>query len=591
MPVKSKDITKEMENLALKHNKVKRQSSNSSSSGKSSCQGLKRDKHDFHLNQAVSEMPIISSQSNGKTSPASYDSGMPSSQSCHYRESEEGYVILPSAHSNNHRQHNQLSQTTSADQAEDLLPVGNDPTGRIQEFLKNSTANQRKFSLTSGGNSSHKPRQRRHSGRDGSQYYSFSHDPTHIESFSQNPNNFNGPISHGDKHRNERKNDKKSRTGVSLGVCKNGGGGKFTWGRPGIEYTSSCPSGAKDVRDPNYDDFEEDENTIFDVRSDESLAPVTDEEIQRVLFEPFREYLANSDDSELALLLEQLDVSCASASRVYFHLLLWSLESSKKLRGHVWVLVKKLLFFNNGDSYFSDEKSINKCLEDFFDARVELIIDNPDYDEFIQKMLACLIFERGNCEKEGAMDLFLAKEMKLRAKTFSKVVAVSYSIVSRIKSSTAIMSEIWVTDGYLTPEQLSFELSKIVDDWKYDGFSSRSLAQDLRSGVNAPHYYHELVYLLLIKSLNIGTLESLKAVVETLKYLLTREIVESTQVKTGFLRIFNDFDELKIDIPKCTVLISKIVNMAANESVITDEVRVKMPRMKGDRRRALSEMV
>jgi len=69
-----------------------------------------------------------------------------------------------------------------------------------------------------------------------------------------------------------------------------------------------------------------------------------------------------------------------------------------------------------------------------------------------------------------------------------------------------------------------------------------------------------------------------------------KEIIESYQVKQGFLRIFNDFDELKIDIPRCTVMISKVVNLAFERNVIDDEVRVKMPRARGDRRRAFSEM-
>lgn len=580
-------ITKNMEALSIKQN-VGRQTSNSSSSGKSSGQGLATISAGQELACGRAQNVSVRATPTGKTSPASYDSGMPSSAGVKstLEESAEGFLIL--------------SEPCFAG-ADAQNEVGRDPTGRIQEFLKGSSSSTHadmqmlsQLTQNTGSRRLSFPRARRHSGNQ--HYYSLSYDtvPENISAhlaFQGPPNSLENKV------RSERKNDRKSRSGVSLAVCKNGGGGKFTWGKPGIEYTSSCPSGAKDENDPNFEEFEEDENTVYEIRGE---TVYTDEDIRTMLFGPFREYLFNADDSELMIIFKQLDDCRNSANRTYFHLLLWSLEASRKFRGHIWILIKKLLSFENYidveedphySSFYSEERAIFKALEDFFDARVELIIDHPDYDEFIQKILGCLIYERGNSEKTGPIDEFLAEQMRLRAKTFSKVVSVSYSIVSRIKSSSAIMSEIWIMDDYLTPEQLSFELSKIVDDWKHDGFSARSLAQDLRSGVNAPHYYHELVYQLLIKALSIGSTEALEAVVQSLAYLVKSDILELNQVKTGFMRIFSDFDELKIDIPKATLLIAKIVNDATKARVIDDEVRVKMPRMRGDRRRAFSEMV
>jgi len=457
-----------------------------------------------------------------------------------------------------------------------------------------------------------------------------------ISSFGVDDSNYYQNTIPNSYKKNKSLSDKKSRSGVSLGICKNGGGGKFTWGKPGIEWTRDCPDGTDDFNDPNFDEFEEDENTVYDIYDVDcdgeilsynngrrgSGSAISDEAIKNEIFGPFREYLVNSDPSELFSIFEELGGSKNNTERVYFHLLLWGLEAKKTLRGHIFVLIADIIDYfrkqevvkekaedenptpiNSGDqprqatksiikinNQFSDSIHLHKALEDFFDARVELIIDHPDYDEYVQKMLGSFLYEFGSVDKNSEIDEFLKLQMELRARTFSKVVQVSYSITARIKSHKSIMSTIWIMDDYLTPEQLSYELSKLVDDWAYAGFSAKCLVDDIRRGVNTPHYYHELVKQLLIKSVSVGRDEGLNGCCETIKVLVKSDIVESNQVKQGFLRVFNDIDELKIDIPRCTTLLAQIIQIASTMNIIDDEVRVKLPKTRGDRRRIISEM-
>ena len=44
-------------------------------------------------------------------------------------------------------------------------------------------------------------------------------------------------------------------------------------------------------------------------------------------------------------------------------------------------------------NYFQDNRTIFRALEDFFDDRDGLLLDCPNYDKYIQKMLGCLIYK------------------------------------------------------------------------------------------------------------------------------------------------------------------------------------------------------
>lgn len=376
-------------------------------------------------------------------------------------------------------------------------------------------------------------------------------------------------------------NDRKSRTGVTPNICKNGGGGKFTWGKPGIEWVKPS-NGIMGNRDPNYDEYK---NEVY--YSNNFI--LTDAEIIKPVKGPFQEYLINNDDQELLEIFKTFDTSVHNISRLYFYLLIWGLESNKKShRGHVWQLFYKTIKLQG--KHFSNNDALFKALEDFFDARRELIVDCPNFDEYVQKFLACLIYKFGHVNKSSDIDLFLKREIIGRAEKFGRVVNVAYSIVSRIKSDYDILSTIWTIDGYLTTEQLSYELSKIVADWYYDGYSAKSLVQDLTSSIKTPHYYHELIYQILIKAMTEGKDHALTAAINTIKVLVYKNgIVSKSQVNSGFLRIFNEMDDLTIDIPKSANLLAKLVNMSRSEDLIDDLVRIKMPRLRGDRRRAMSE--
>lgn len=348
--------------------------------------------------------------------------------------------------------------------------------------------------------------------------------------------------------------ERKPRNCISLSISKNGGGGKFTWGRPGDEWKAPCPSGEHDQCDPNYDEFEEDENTFFE----QTIRTYTDGDICEALNGTFQDFLTNGDERELIDVIGVMQSNQPSGlkgkllSRILFHVLLWGLESKKTQRGHVWSLYVQILglgSMKNGDA----EVSLTKALEDFFDARKEIILDCPDYDEYVQKLIACFLYKFGS--GSSFFDEFIQRQIILRHSTFKKVMNVAYSIANRIKSEQQIMQSIWTVDDYLTTEQLSLAMAKIVDDWAQDGFSYISLAEDLRDGFKAPHFYHELVYLILLKAIAVGGRESMSHVVETLMYLVqNKALVTQNQVQMGFKRVYKEMDDLAVDVPAVSTL-------------------------------------
>lgn len=384
--------------------------------------------------------------------------------------------------------------------------------------------------------------------------------------------------------------DRKKRSVVSLNITKNGGGGKFTWGRPGDEWKTHCPSGVRDSKDPNFDEYEEDENTFFDTYR----CNYTDEDICQNLQQPFQEYLINGDERELVRLItimQSNQINENVLSRIFFHVFLWGLEAKRTHRGHVWSLNSTIL-----DRPEIKQANISLCtaFENFFDARREILLDCPDYDDYLQKLVACFLYkttDAGTASDLTFFEKFLHDQIKQRADKFGEVMRSAMSIANRLKSDLQILSTIWTIDDYLTTEQLSLAMSKLVDDWAAGGYSFITLADELAEYFKTPNFYHELVYQLLKKCVHNGSSDCLKYCVQSLEYLvLDRAIVSKAQVNLGFERLYKEMDELAVDVPSVHVLVGLLVKYCYQKKLVNDQTRVKLPKKKGDRRRIMSAM-
>ena len=90
---------------------------------------------------------------------------------------------------------------------------------------------------------------------------------------------------------------------------------------------------------------------------------------------------------------------------------------------------------------------------------------------------------------------YLDSQIEKRQHKFGAMVGSARSIAHRLKSDFQIMASIWTCDDYLTTEQLSLAMSKLVDDWMMDGYSYISLGDELKEFFKTPNFYHELIYL------------------------------------------------------------------------------------------------
>lgn len=385
--------------------------------------------------------------------------------------------------------------------------------------------------------------------------------------------------------------DRKKRNTVSLSVTKNGGGGKFTWGRPGDEWKSSCPSGVRDEKDPNFDDFDDNDSNTFYQKCGQFYS---DDNIISALHSLFQDFLTNGDDKELidtVLEMQNNQVNCNVLSRIFFYITTWGLEANRKNRGHVWALFSKL--FTKESNFSQDLKyaqpALEKSFENFVDARTMLKIDCPDYDDYIQKLIACFVY-KFNEIGSSFFEEYLDEQVSKRQIKFKQMIKSARSIANRLKSDFQIMATIWTCDDYLTTEQLSLAMYKLVDDWMIDGYSYISLADELKECFKTPNFYHELVYLLLMKTVEKSTREVLQYCVQTLEYLVVhRKLIHKNQVKLAFIRFYKQLDELAVDIPAVHNFASILVKHCYEKKLIDDEVRVKLPKRKGDRRRIRSE--
>lgn len=362
---------------------------------------------------------------------------------------------------------------------------------------------------------------------------------------------YQGPIK---GHCGKKFGDRKSRAATGRGLPKKmGGGGAFTWGRPGCELTNEAPELNPD--DPNYDPLN-DPNIVFDSVEFER----TDEEICLGLDAAIREYLANAQADDL------LDYSLTVTKKHFIveRLLEIGLEEKKEYRELISLVLEKLVS--------TDGLTINQvgfAFSNLLDRADELILDTPDIVNIFGKFIA-----RADVD-QCLPDQFIAKELKAADSELTyDIMMASFGFRKDSKLAKSCWGE---AGGFQETKLLSEKIREILKEFLSTS-DSGEVARCLRE-LDVPHFHHEIVYEAILIAMESYQNEMIaNSMIWLLQYLYTKEcIISADQMVAGHLRIYNSIDDITLDIPHAYTIIQKIVQKSSQKKLISDRLKLQCP--------------
>jgi len=449
-------------------------------------------------------------------------------QFCHSEEINPTTDCLPTPNSNRNRSFSRSDSSQSENErtnqkprrdstGSQTKPVGIQPRDRKNSLSKKSQASQSGSSIGQASN-----------GASGS---------------------YQGPVK---GHIARRFGDRKSRAATGRGLPKKlGGGGAFTWGRPGCEMDTTVEGGEIDpLNDPDI---------VFDSVSYEP----TDEEICTGLDVAVREFFHHASDADLLEYCISLNLQ-KKKLLIVERLVETGLEAKKEYRE---LISKALLYLFEQEFLTQNDMACGFC--NIIDRADELILDTPDIVNILGKFIA-----RAYCEKT-LPEKFIEIEIKnASSELIYQVMITSYGFQ---KDQIAIRTCWGESGGFLDTTKLSEKIREILKEFLSTS-DSGEVARCIRE-LDVPHYHHEIVYEgILIAMENYQNEMVANSMIWLLQYLYTKEcIISADQMVSGHERIYSNLDDISLDIPHAYTIIPKIVQKSAQKKLISDRLKLQCP--------------
>jgi len=350
--------------------------------------------------------------------------------------------------------------------------------------------------------------------------------------------------------------DRKSRAATGRGLPKKlGGGGSFTWGRPGCELSQLNGKKEVSVDDADYDPLE-DPNVVFD---SVSFHP-TEDEICLGLDRAIREYLANGQMDDL---LDCCD-GVAKKHLIVERMLEIGLEAKKEHRELISSGFRKLIELSKLNANQAG-RGFSKTL----DRAAELILDSPDIVNLLGKFIA-------RAHLDAALPgEFIEMELEQAASNLvHNVMIASYALRKDAASTTKCWGE---TGGFMETRLLSEKIREILKEFLSTS-DSGEVARCLRE-LDVPHFHHEIVYeAILIAMENYQNELVANSMIWLLQYLYTKEcIISADQMIAGHVRIYTSIDDITLDIPHAYNIIQTIVAKSNHKKLISERLKLQCP--------------
>jgi len=350
--------------------------------------------------------------------------------------------------------------------------------------------------------------------------------------------------------------DRKSRAAQGRGLPKKqGGGGSFTWGKPGCELNEDKKITATERAD--YDPFE-DPDIIFDALE---IEPTT-EEMTTNLDELIGEYFNNANLDEFLESIESLLVR-RERNRILERLVEVSLEHKNEYRE---LCSKAILFFV--DQQYWDQVDVARALVNLLDRLSDLILDTPDAPEILGKFIA-------RADSEDCLPADFIDEERIRAhESLSKrCMDFCYALTKDQRSVQTCWGT--ATGGFSDTSILSDKIRELLKEFILSG--DKDEATRCLKDLDVPHYHHELVYESILISMESEDDRVINSMTWLLQYMSKEGVVSIDQMHGGFCRFYANVDDIVLDIPHVYNQLEKMVQRVAQRNLISSKVRLMCP--------------
>jgi len=366
--------------------------------------------------------------------------------------------------------------------------------------------------------------------------------------------------------------DRKSRSHKSGLPKKGGAGGKGTWGQPGCELIPSY----MDDHDPNYDSEEFDEWTF------KTFKPVwTDDQVEDTVTPILKDYMQSGDLVDVLVELNGINVE-GKKHLVVIYLITIALEMKNEFRELASILMKTFVFPSHsldlskyeGKTYkmlkqpFLTSNDVEQGLLSCCEYLSELILDTPNAPKVVGKFIARAIHDKA-C---GENLIEKVEELECEHALECGIVASSLLQDDDVSKVKRVWGEV---GGKLPLEILKTKMRDLLQDYVQSGDSEATMKQIKQWEV--PHFNHEIVYDAVLMSIRDVTDKTTTLLVHLLKRFADTNVVTSTQMTEGFMRVYSEMPEINIRIPNSYVYLERLVNKCFDLKVIDNKLKVKAP--------------
>lgn len=364
----------------------------------------------------------------------------------------------------------------------------------------------------------------------------------------------NHPFIHGPR---SWKNSRKSRNGYGRGLPKKGGGGgKGVWGLPGSELLEAY----EDFDDPNYDS----ENlNNGDIELKAVVPTVSDEEVRKKVEPIILEYYENGDTNEAALSVEDTIPTDRRDFLVQVTIEM-AMDHKPSHREMSSVLISDLF------GHCITESDITKAFENLLANLSDLILDLPDAPTVLGNFIARAIAD--DCIPPKFIKT--TKE-KSDSQLFIEAIERADTLLS-MKHGLVRLHNVWGVGGALRPvKYLTRQMTLLLQEYLSSG-DIEEASRCVRT-LEVPHFHHELVYEAIVMALEANNAAKEEALCKLLKAFDSAVIVTPEQMERGFWRVFDDLQDISMDVPLAYIILDRFVDRCYKEGFLTENITKKLP--------------
>ena len=143
-----------------------------------------------------------------------------------------------------------------------------------------------------------------------------------------------------------------------------------------------------------------------------------------------------------------------------------------------------------------------------------------------------------------------------------------------IKHSYTRLDHVWGVGGAHHPNKLLLKRVKLLLQ-EYISANDMTEATRCVRELDAPHFHHELVYQAVLMVLERSSAEVCSRIGKLLTYWCNAVIVTVNQLTMGIRRIYEDLDDIRLDVPNAAALLERFLLL--NRRIVPRELLKAMP--------------